>query len=132
MASWEKCAGFFFFVLSAAAQTRPMDLQQTRYELRLGEPATIAASSDTLDFLRNAKTRRIEVAGAPADGLVVAPDKSGQMVLAASMKAKPGEYAVTITATSASGEVRQAAVTVVVKPRQTVPTGSSRAIPSCC
>ncbi len=103
-----------------------MDLQQTRYELRLGEPATIAASSDTLDFLRNAKTRRIEVAGAPADGLVVAPDKSGQMVLAASMKAKPGEYAATISATSASGEVRQTAMTVEVKPRVTVPSNSTR------
>ena len=126
MASWEKCACFFFFVLSAAAQTKPMDLQQTRYEIRQGEPSAIAASSDTLDFLRNAKTRRVEIAGAAADGLLVAPDKSGQMVVAASMKAKTGEYAATISATSASGEVRQTAMTVEVKPRVTVPSNSTR------
>ncbi len=103
-----------------------MNLQQTRYELRLGEPAAIAASSDTLDFLRNAKTRRVEISGAAADGLVVAPDKTGRMVLAASMKAKPGEYAATVSATSASGEVRQTAMTVEVKPRVTVPSNSTR------
>jgi uncharacterized protein (TIGR03437 family) len=126
MASWEKCGCFFFFVLSAAAQTKPMDLQQTRYEIRQGEPSAIAASSDTLDFLRNAKTRRVEIAGAAVDGLLVAPDKAGQMVVAASMKAKTGVYAATISATSASGEVRQTAMTVEVKPRVTVPSNSTR------
>ena len=91
-----------------------------------GRPSAIAASSDTLDFLRNAKTRRVEIAGAAVDGLLVAPDKAGQMVVAASMKAKTGVYAATISATSASGEVRQTAMTVEVKPRVTVPSNSTR------
>jgi uncharacterized protein (TIGR03437 family) len=114
----------------ASAQTpaaKAMELQQTRYELRPGEPAQVSATSDTLDFLLTAKTRTIQFGGASTDGLVVGPNKAGdQILLAASQRAKPGEYAVTITATSASGEVRQAAVTMVVQPRQTVPTGSSR------
>ncbi len=103
-----------------------MDLDRTRYEIRMGEPAPIAASSDTLDFLRNAKSRRIEIAGAPAQGLVLAPNRAGQMVLAASVKAKPGDYAIDITATSASGEVRQTTLTVNVAPRVSVPSGSAR------
>jgi uncharacterized protein (TIGR03437 family) len=126
MASWEKCAGLFLFVLSASAQTQPIDLHRTRYEIRMGEPAAIAASSDALEFLRNAKTRRVEVAGAAAEGLVVAPNEAGQMVLAASMRAKPGEYTATISATSATGEIRQTALTVEVKPRVTVPSNSTR------
>jgi uncharacterized protein (TIGR03437 family) len=126
MASREKCAGLLFFVLSAAAQTRPMSLQQTRYELRMGEPAAITASSDTLEFLRNAQTRRVDIAGSPAGSLVVAPNRAGQVVLAASMKATPGEYTATISATSASGEVRQTSMTVAVKPRVSVPSNSTR------
>jgi uncharacterized protein (TIGR03437 family) len=114
----------------ASAQTptaKAMELQQSRYELRPGQPAQVSATSDTLDFLLTAKTRTIQFGGASTDGLVVGPNKAGdQILLAASLRAKPGEYAVTITATSASGEVRQAAVTMVVQPRQTVPTGSSR------
>jgi uncharacterized protein (TIGR03437 family) len=103
-----------------------MNLQPDRYHLRMGEPAAISASSDTLDFLRNAQSRRVDIAGAPAGSVVVAPNRAGQMVLAASMKATPGEYAATISATSASGEVRQTAMTVEVKPRVTVPSNSTR------
>src|SRR5271170_2874240 len=99
MVSWEECTLFcrrmapLFWVFLAAAQTRPLALQQTRFAVRMGEPAAITASGDTLDFLHTAQTRRIEIAGAPAEGLIVAPDRAGNMVLAASMRAKPGEYA---------------------------------------
>ena len=111
----------------ADAAVKAMELQQTRYELRPGEPAQISATADTLDFLLKAKSRQIQFGGAPAVGLVVGPNRSGdQILLAASVRTKPGEYAVTVSATSASGEVRQAAVTMVVQPRQTVPSASAR------
>ncbi len=140
MVHWEDCvqallfyraAGFrafllFCCVLAASALTRPMELRQTRYEVRAGEPAEVSAPSETLDFLSAAKTRRVEVAGAAAEGIVVAPNRAGKMVVAASLRAKPGEYAVTISAASATGEERQAAATVLVKPRVTVPNGSTR------
>jgi uncharacterized protein (TIGR03437 family) len=106
---------------------KAMELQQTRYELRAGEPAQISAASDTLDFLLKAKSRRIEMQGAQADGLVVGPNRAGDgILLAASLRAKPGEYAVTLSAKSAAGEERQAALVMVVQPRQAVPTGSAR------
>ena len=132
MVSWEECTLFcrrtapLFWVFLAAAQTRPLALQQTRFSVRMGEPAAIAASSDTLDFLRTAQTRQVEIAGAPAEGLIVAPDRAGNMVLAASMRATPGEYAATISATSAAGEVRHTAMTVEVQPRVSVPSNSTR------
>jgi hypothetical protein len=104
-----------------------MELQQTRYELRAGEPAQISAASDTLNFLLKAKSRRIDIQGAKADGLVVGPNRAGDAILlAASLRAKPGEYKVTLSAKSAAGEERQAAVTMVVQPRQAVPSGSAR------
>jgi hypothetical protein len=52
---------------------KAMELQQTRYELRPGEPAQISATDDTLDFLLKAKSRRIQFGSAPAEGLVVGP-----------------------------------------------------------
>ncbi len=119
---------FFLFccTVSALAQIRPMELRQARFEIRAGEPAEIDAPSDTLDFLSAAKTWRVEIAGAPADGIVVAPNSAGKIVIAASLRAKPGEYAATISAVSASGEERQVAATVVVSHQVTVPSNSTR------
>src|SRR5580704_7313390 len=128
---WMCCA------LNAAAQqpqaaaSRPaakaMELQETRYELRAGEPAQISAATDTVSFLLKAKSRRIEIQGAQAEGLVVGPNRAGDgILLAASLRAKPGEYTVTLSAKSEAGEERQAALTMVVQPRQAVPSGSTR------
>jgi len=121
-------AGLFLSaVWCAAGQTgTPMLLLQNRYELRLGEPAELPATSETLDFLVHAKTRQVTLQGQDA-GLVAAPNETrDRILLAASSKAKPGEYAVTLSATSATGEVRQTNMEVVVKPRVGVPTGSAR------
>ena len=67
------------------------------------------------------------VAGGAATGLVAAPNRAGnQIMLAASLRTKPGEYTATLSATSATGEQQQATLTVVVKPRQTVPSTATR------
>jgi uncharacterized protein (TIGR03437 family) len=113
--------------LAAVPTVKAMELQQTRYELRAGEPAQISAASDALNFLLKAKSRRIEIQGAQADGLVVGLNRAGDgILLAASLRAKPGEYTVTLSAKSEAGEERQAALTMVVQPRQAVPSGSTR------
>jgi uncharacterized protein (TIGR03437 family) len=111
---------------SALPAAKPMDLQQTSYEVRSGEHVPISASSETLNFLYTARSRSVTVAGAPAQGLVVTPDRSGNMVLGAALHAKPGQYNVTVSATSATGEVRQANLSVVVDQLQQVPTGYTR------
>ena len=114
---------------SAAAQSptaKQMDLQQTWYELRIGEPVPIVAPSETLDFLQSAKNRSIEIGSSKAEGFVVGPDRAGRMVLAASPRVKPGQYTVTLSATDAGGEKRQTSLTLAVKALTTVPSGSTR------
>ncbi len=99
-----------------------MALVQSRYEIRAGEPARIEASAETLDFLLHAKTRRVSI-----EGLVVGPGYTpGQVLLAASARAKPGEYNVTLSATSETGEERQTTLAVVVAAQPSVPLNATR------
>ena len=112
----------------AVSQTaRPMVVLKTRYEVRMGEATEIPAAADTLDFMVHAKTRRVTAGGQDVAGLVVAPNAAqDRILLAPSSRATPGEYAVTLSATSASGEEMHANVDVVVEPRTTVPNGSTQ------
>jgi len=113
---------------AGSGAVRPMNLVESRYEIRAGEPAPLVAPAETLDFLLSAKTRQVSIAGGDAGGLVVAPSVHGDQILVApSLRAEPGEYAVTLTATSETGDERQATMDVVVKPRVTVPNGATRA-----
>jgi uncharacterized protein (TIGR03437 family) len=111
----------------ARPAARPMTLLKTRYELRIGEPAGISAPRETLDFLLHARTRRVAIEGQEAAGLVVAQNQAqDQVLLAPSFKAKPGEYKVTLSATSDTGEERQTTLDVVVKPLVSLPAGTTR------
>ena len=104
-----------------------MALDQTSYEVAAGAPIALAASSGTLNFLLNAASRSVTISGGTTTGLVAAPNKPGnQIMLAASLRTKPGDYTVTLSATSATGEQQQATLDVVVKPRQTVPSTATR------
>lgn len=99
-----------------------MVLRESRYEIRAGEPAQIAAPAETLDFLLHAKTRRASI-----EGIVVGPNYTGdRILLAASPLAKPGEYTVTLSATSDAGEERRTTLAVVVEAQPTVPLNSTR------
>jgi uncharacterized protein (TIGR03437 family) len=104
-----------------------MALRQSRYEIRAGRPARIEASAETLDFLAHAKTRRVAIAGMETSGLVVGPGYTpGEILLAPSLRAKPGEYTVTLSATSETGEERQTTMNVVVAAQPAVPSNSTR------
>jgi uncharacterized protein (TIGR03437 family) len=108
----------------ATAQIQPMALERARYEIKAGAPVPLSASSDTVDFLL--KAAKLSVS--PAVGLTVGPNRAGnQVMLAASLRTKPGEYSVTLSATSATGEPRQATMDIVVSPRTTVPSNATRA-----
>lgn len=110
----------------AAQSAKMLELQQTRYEVKMGEAVPIAAASETLDFLSTAQSRSIEINGSKAEGFVITPDRTGRMVLAATPRVKPGEYKVTISATSAAGETRQTTMNVAVDSLTPVPSGSTR------
>lgn len=101
---------------------------QTRYEVRMGQTAEIPVAADTLDFMVHAKTRRLTIDGQDVPGLVVGPNATqDKILLASNSKATPGEYAVTLSATSATGEEMETNIDVVVKPLVSVPKGSTRA-----
>ncbi len=122
-----------FWSMTAFAQNqpsprpvRPMLLDQTRYRLRAGDRVQLAAPQETLDFLRAAKTRTVRIGGTQGRGFVVAPNVAGdQVLLAASLTMKPGEYSVTVSAVSGTGEERATAVNVTLEAMQAVPSGST-------
>src|SRR5450432_3505425 len=116
--------------LCAFSAPRAMEVRQTRYELRAGEPAQIAAPQETLDFLANATLRHVEIVSGDMTvpgGLVAGPNRAGdQIMLGASLRMNPGEYTVRLSAANAAGEERQTTLAVTVKPRVTVPIGATR------
>lgn len=104
-----------------------MTLMQSRYEFRIGEPAEIAAAPETVEFLAHATSRRVTIGGQAVPGLVVGPNQAqDRILLAASSKAKPGEYTVTLSATSQTGEERETTLDVLVKPLKPLATGTTR------
>jgi uncharacterized protein (TIGR03437 family) len=106
---------------------RPLAVQQTSYEIRLGESVQISADPDTLDFLLKATNLRVDLDGTESTALVAGPNRArDQVLLAVPPRTKPGEYTAKLSATSSTGEQRVAALKIVVKPMQAVPTGSSR------
>jgi uncharacterized protein (TIGR03437 family) len=109
-----------------------MEVRQSRYTVRAGEAVPISAPQETLDFLSKAQNRRVDVVAGPtgiaSGGLVASPNRTGdQILLGASLRTKPGQYTVNLSATSAAGEVRQAPLTVEVQPLVSVPSSATRA-----
>ena len=101
-----------FLLYSAIAQCAGLELQQSRYELRAGNPVALAAPRETIDFLLNAKSRTVEIDGAPG-GIVAGPNRArDQVLLAASTRVEPGY--VKLTAIGETGEERVTAFDVVV------------------
>ena len=112
--------------VQAAETAKTLELTQTWYELKIGQPVPLSAASESLDFLLKATTRNVRIGESEATGFVVGKDRSGQMVIAASPLAKSGRYNITISATSVTGETREAAVIANVDSLTTVPSGSTR------
>jgi uncharacterized protein (TIGR03437 family) len=106
---------------------RPLAMRQTRYRLRAGESTRVDASAETLDFLLHAKTRRLEIDGKEAHGIVVGPNRAGdQISLAASLRMKPGEYTVKLSAIAEASEERMTTLAVTLDPMQTVPSTATQ------
>jgi uncharacterized protein (TIGR03437 family) len=106
---------------------RPMTLNQTRYRLRAGESTSVDAPRETLDFLLHAKTRRVQIAGKEARGFAVGPNRArNQILLAASLAMKPGEYTMTLSAITEAGERRDATLRLEVDALTPVPSTSTQ------
>src|SRR5688500_5410978 len=86
------------------AARRPLSLNQRTFRLSPGESAQMPASFADVEFVRTAKVRSASMDN--GKGLVFGPDNNGEIVLAASLLTPAGEYEVTISATSDTGEER--------------------------
>ena len=127
----------FYCVFSADGQQAAapgqlaMEAPQARYVLRAGEAVPLRTPQETFDFLSHATARRVAIVTpdvpVSASRLVAAPNRAGdQILLGASLRTPPGEYTVTLTATSTTGEQRQTALAVTVLPLTTVPSNAKR------
>ncbi|MBZ5594315.1 MAG: IPT/TIG domain-containing protein [Acidobacteriia bacterium] len=106
---------------------RPLALSQTRYEMRAGEARRLAGTRQALDFILKAKRLRIGIDGEDAKGFVVGPGiKGDEPLLAASHTVKPGEYTLTLSVTSDSGEERVIKLSVVLNPVERVPSTAAK------
>ena len=105
---------------------RPLILNEARYRLRAGERVRIDAQPETLDFMRTAKTSTVTINGTQTRGFAVGPSMGGdEVLLAASLTMKAGEYAVTVSALDESGEERAAVANITVDALPVVPPGGS-------
>ena len=105
---------------------RALVLNQARYRLRSGERARVDAAPETLDFLRTAKSSTVTISGMQARGFAVGPSLGGNdILLAASLTMKEGDYAVTVSAVGETGEQRTAVADITVEALPVVPSGGS-------
>jgi hypothetical protein len=105
---------------------RQLALEQTKYRMRPGETVPIAAPRETLDFIRNAKNRFARSSDGSGNGFVIGPSGLGdQVVLAASLASKPGEYTVSLSAVSKTGEKRVTTLSVTLDPVQPAPSAAA-------
>jgi hypothetical protein len=112
---------------STAATVKALELDETLYTLRAGEPARIVAPAETVEFIRTAKTRRTSVRGGARSGFVVGPNAAGdRLLLAASLTMPPGTYTVDFRSASGTGEERLATLTVVLNPIAAVPSTATQ------
>ena len=110
----------------SSRQIRPLALNQTRYRLRAGERTRVDALPETLDFIRKARISTVTINGAQTRGFAVGPSTRGDdVVLAASLTMKEGEYAVTVSAVDESGDQRTATANITVDALPAVPPGGS-------
>jgi len=129
--------------LHGRASDRParlLALEQTEYHLRAGEIVAVNAPEETVDFVRTAKSCATRSGATSGEDFViairVADDEVGLALIAAS-DVKPGEYTVSFSAESGTGDKRVMALHVTLDPTSpaagpmvVAPTGSQSVIAS--
>lgn len=117
-----------FFVGAICGQTsrRPLVVNKSQYRVAAGERVAIDAPSETLTFMRAAKSRAANASGASNRTFPLGPSVAGdQILLGVPLTTKPGDYGVEISAASDVGEERAATFRVTVEPFASAATGSA-------
>lgn len=120
-------AGLILAFCAAGQSPSALTLYQSSFRLKPGQSALVPAASETIQFLNQAAKRELTVNQAKAEGLVVSPSSDGTgVVLGASLRTKPGNYTVQLSATSSTGVQRAASLSVAVDALTTVPNDATR------
>ena len=113
--------------IANARRVRPLILNRTSYRLRAGKAVTIDAPTQTVDFVRGARSRRTRVGNIEQTGFVIGPGiRDDEILLAASLTVQPGEYPVTISAVNETGEEQTTVLNVTVEALQPVASTATR------
>jgi uncharacterized protein (TIGR03437 family) len=109
----------FVFVAALGGQTvrRALTVNQSQYTVVAGDRVQILAPTESLAFVRSAKTRAARASGRAIRNFAVGPNVEGdQVLLGVPLTAEPGEYSVEVSFISNSGEERAATLQVSVEP----------------
>lgn len=123
------CLAFIAPAYAQQQQSRTVhrfDLRVTRYSTRAGTPARLSVSEDVLLLLLKSKRLTVTHEGMVEEGIVVAPNLTGDgVVVAASLMKAPGDYPVTITVEGENGEINETTLLVRVQPLESISTNST-------
>jgi uncharacterized protein (TIGR03437 family) len=113
----------FTSALLGQTSRRPLVVNESRFRVVAGERIPIGASSETVAFMRSAKTR---IARAPDRTFPLAPSVAGdQVLLGIPLTTAPGDYAISVSFINAAGEERSATLQVTVEPLAPPAAGST-------
>ena len=116
----------FTSLLSAQALRRPLLISQSQYRVVAGDRVAIQAPSETLTFMRSAKTGVARASGVNNRTFPVGPNVAGdQVLLGVPLMAEPGDYSVALSFVNDAGEERAATIQVRVEPFATAAAESS-------
>ena len=102
---------------------RPLAVNESQFRVVAGERIPIEASSETVAFMRSAKTR---MARASNRTFPLAPNVAGdQVLLGIPLTTEPGDYAIAVSFINGAGEVRSATLQVTVEPLAAPAAGST-------
>ena len=116
----------FATVLCGQPLRRPLVVNTSQYRVVAGERVAIDAPSETLAFIRAARSRIATASGASHRTFAVGPNVAGdKILLGIPLTTRPGDYTVDVAAANDAGEERAATFQVTVEPFASAATGST-------
>jgi uncharacterized protein (TIGR03437 family) len=104
----------------------PLVVNRSQYRVVAGERVAIDGPSETLTFMRAAKSRTATASGASNRAFALGPNVAGdQILLGVPLTTKPGDYVVDVSVANDAGDERAATLRVTVEPFASAATGSA-------
>jgi uncharacterized protein (TIGR03437 family) len=107
----------FVGVLCGQTPRRPLVVSRSQYRIVAGERVAVDAPSETLAFMRTAKSWTASALGASNRAFALGPNVAGgQILLGVPLTTRPGAYLVEVSIVNEVGEERAATLEITVEP----------------